>query len=501
MCEVSAVREPVPLVTRISALNYRRADWEGLRTVLRLVPWSMLDDLPVDDATALFYELLNSAIADHIPLVYLKRRQPPWFDRELRMALREKEAAHRRMKRVRTSDTETLFSEKRKVFKQLASSKFYDYLKGLTDNLGTNPKRFWTFLKSANGRNSEIPPLSNGDVKIVDDTAKAELFNDTFAGKFADPSVPHVPQAPVYDLNPLRCFHVSEENIGVILRGINPDKACGPDNISARVVRECADVLTVPVTKLCRLSFEQGVFPKLWKQANIVPIHKKGTKSLPSNYRSVSLLPLLGKVLERVVFAALFAHVKPALSDKQHGFMPGRSCSSNLMTMLHTAWSNISAGSQTDVVYTDYSSAFQSVNHKLLLHKLEKSYNLSDKAFSLCKSYISDREQRVVVKGKCSKWTPVPSGTPEGGLLSPLLFACFINDLPECVQADCLMFADDVKLYCKVDSTADSDFLQQQLDNLSQWSMRWQLKLNPAKCKVMTITLRRVPTISVYSIG
>ena len=91
------------------------------------------------------------------------------------------------------------------------------------------------------------------------------------------------------------------------------------------------------------------------------------------NYRSVSLLPLFSKVLERVVFSTLVSHVRPALSCQQHGFMPGRSCITNLGSMLHTAWDNISAGSQTDVIYTDYSSAFQSVNHKLLALKLDKS--------------------------------------------------------------------------------------------------------------------------------
>ena len=153
----------------------------------------------------------------------------------------------------------------------------------------------------------------------------------------------------------------------------------------------------------------------------------------------------LAKVLERIVFNELFAHVRPIISDKQHGFLPGRSCATNLCTMLHTAWTNISAGSQTDVIYTDYSSAFQSVNHILLLHKLKNSYRISDKAFDWIGSYLSGREQRVVVAGKCSEWVPVRSGTLEGGLLSPLLFACFVNDLPNSLEADTLMFADDVK--------------------------------------------------------
>ena len=154
VCDISAVRIPVPLVTRISALNYRRADWDGLRAALRLVPWSMLDNLPVDDATTLFYELLNSAITDHVPVVHLKRRQPPWFDLELRTALSEKEAAHRRMKRTRTPETEAAFTGKRRIFKPLASSNFYEYLKNLTDDLKANHKRFWSYVKTVKSRNS-----------------------------------------------------------------------------------------------------------------------------------------------------------------------------------------------------------------------------------------------------------------------------------------------------------------------------------------------------------
>ena len=276
-------------------------------------------------------------------------------------------------------------------------------------------------------------------------------------------------------------------------------KACGPDDISARIIHECAHELTVPIAKLCRLSLEQGVCPEKWKRANVIPIFKKGAKSCASNYRSVSLTPLFSKVLERIVFTSLITHVRPVLANQQHGFMPSRSCVTNLGTMLGVAWENISAGSQTDIIYTDYSSAFQSVNHKLLVHKLSKSYHISGKALEWLKSYLTGREQRVVVNGQCSSWVPVSSGTPEGGLISPLLFACFINDLPETIQSDCLMFADDVKLYRRVDSQADVRALQLDVARLCKWSNDWGLKLNPSKCKAMTLTLRLKPVIGTYS--
>ena len=376
ICEIRSIRRASPLVTRRSAMNYRRADWDGMRASLRLIPWTVLDGMPVDDATELFYDLLNATIKDHIPLVQLKRRYPPWFDRDLRSALAEKEAAHRRMKSNRSPQSEAVFQEKRRSFKQISSNKFYDYLSGLVDDMKTNPKRFWTFLKCQKGRNSAIPYLRDGSRKVTDEAEKAELLNQAFAAKFTNPVEGAFPPAPEYALDPMSEIEVSEGIVRSVLRGVNSHKACGPDNISARVIFECSEELTVPITKLCRLSVSQGTFPGVWKRANIVPIFKKGSKTLPTNYRSVSLLPLLSKVLERVVCVSLFAHVRPVLSEKQHGFVPGRSCVSNLATMLEKAWVNVEAGSQTDVIYTDYSAAVQSVNHVLLIHKLQHSYHI-----------------------------------------------------------------------------------------------------------------------------
>ena len=141
---------------------------------------------------------------------------------------------------------------------------------------------------------------------------------------------------------------------------MNASKACGPDNLSARIIHECAGELSVPLSKLCAWSLRQGDFPRRWKQANIVPIFKKGDKKVPENYRSVSLLPLFGKVLEKVVYDELLCQVSPVLSDAQHGFLPRRSCVSSLATYLHHAWTSISDGCQTDVIYTDFSDAVTS---------------------------------------------------------------------------------------------------------------------------------------------
>ena len=154
-----------------------------------------------------------------------------------------------------------------------------------------------------------------------------------------------------------------------------------------------------------------------------------------------------------------------------------------------------------DAIYTDFSAAFQSVNHLYLIHKLKNSYQLRDSALNWFISYLSDRRQRVTLNGKASQWTKVLSGAPEGSLVAPILFALFINDLPSEIESGCLLYADDAKLFRKVVSLHDGVALQRDLDRLRCWSTRWGLSLNPDKCKTLTVTLRRAPVRTTYQIN
>ena len=490
------------LVTRTTALDYKRADFPGLRRSLLLAPWSVLDGVDVDEAVERFYDILHAAIADHIPTVTLRRQLPPWFDREVRAALRRKEAAYRRLRRTPGPDSKADFSEKRRLFKTISTHRYYQYLRKLTDDFHSNSKRYWSFLKCVTKKTSISPVLCDANHRTVtDDRERATLLNEAFSAKFSDPHVNQLPHTPSYNLDNMSSLYVSEDLVRSALLSINPNKACGTDNVSARVIAECAQELVTPLTKICAVSVRSGVFPERWKQANIIPIFKKGDKKQANNYRSVSLLSLFGKTLERVVYDQLYRHVSPVLCAEQHGFIPRRSCVTNLATYLRHAWEAISDGYQTDTIYTDYSAAFQSVKHALIIHKLQKSFHLQGTALKWFVSYLSDRRQRVIVNGKTSDWKPVASGVPEGAILASLIFSMYINDLPQHIQSHCLMYADDVKIFRKIQSPSDGKLLQDDLASLERWSVRWGLKLNPQKCRSFSMTLRRAPVRTSYSIA
>ena len=261
--------------------------------------------------------------------------------------------------------------------------------------------------------------LEYGGCSFKGDEERAQCFNQCFASKYCDPRVDVLPAPPVFNSPGLSQFTVPRGRISLLLRELSAHKACGPDGLSARIIKECADVLAVPLEIICDISVNTGVFPTVWKQANVIPVFKKGSRKLPENYRPVSLLPICSKILEKVVCESLLRVCLPALPTSQHGFLPSRSCISNLACFLEHCWSSISKGKQTDAVYTDYSSAFTSVNHILLLHKLRHSFNITGRAHCWLKSYLDGRQQRVILNGKHSAWTPVQSRVPEGSILGP----------------------------------------------------------------------------------
>ena len=237
-----------------------------------------------------------------------------------------------------------------------------------------------------------------------------------FASKFTVPSAPDEALPPCCDfgIGTLSRMSVTPFRIAALLSSVDKSKSCGPDGLSAVILKECADILSNPLSIIFNKCLTTGIFPEKWKEANIIPVHKKGRRDLASNYRSISLLPLISKVFEKVVCDVFISHIRPVISDSQHGFVSKRSCVTNLCELLAHATSALEDKQQLDIIYTDFSSAFQSVDHRLLLHKLENSYGISGPVLSLFRSYFMNRRQRVLVNGLTSGWSQVLSGVAEG---------------------------------------------------------------------------------------
>ncbi|MCG8078441.1 MAG: reverse transcriptase family protein, partial [Candidatus Thiodiazotropha taylori] len=242
---------------------------------------------------------------------------------------------------------------------------------------------------------------------------------------------------------------------------------------------------------------QQGYFPSDWKYANISPIHKKDDKSIPSNYRPISLLSSTGKVMERCVHKHLYNYVisHQLLTPLQSGFVQGDSTTYQLLHTYHTFCEAVDNGKEVRAVFCDISKAFDRVWHKGLLHKIS-GIGCSEHILKWFSSYLDGRHQRVVLNGQASDWTLVQAGVPQGSILGPLLFLLYINDIVNHIGCSIRLFADDTSLYITVECpNVAAQLLNTDLQTISNWADDWLVNFNANKTLSMIISRRTQPQL------
>ena len=354
----------------------------------------------------------------------------------------------------------------------------------------TAQKTYWkilnTFLNKC--KLPRIPPLFVNNNFITDCKDKAKAFNDYFASQctpFINNST--LPAFSSFTDKIISDFEITENEINELLQGINTNKAHGPDDISANMIKLCGNHLTRPLKIIFTNILNTGIFPDQWKKANVTPVHKKSDKQIVSNYRPISLLPIFAKIFERIIFKHLYNHLvsNKLISKNQSGFRPGDSCTNQLLFLINDIHAAFDDKNCLEIrsVFLDMSKAFDKVWHDGLIFKLEQN-GVNGKLLALLVNYLNDRKQRVVINGMASEWASIRAGVPQGSVLGPLLFLIFINDLEHNLKCQVKFFADDTSLFSVVhDPLKAAADLNDDLNMIDNWAHQWKMSFNPDPTK------------------
>ena len=438
-----------------------------------------------------FKSSIQNIIEKRVPTKMTSARHShPWMNSTIKRAIRRKQRAYRKSKRTNLKRDRDRYKRLQQQVQWEIRKADRQYMQDIVSESYTDkPKRFWSYVKSKGQESIGVAPLKNQDGFLQSDNrSKAEILNHQFSSVFTREDKDNIPSKGPSPYPSMPDIQVTPKGVQKLLKELNPYKATGPDEVPSRILQVGALELAPALVKLYQYSIDTGEVPQDWRDANVVPIFKKGDRHQPSNYRPVSLTSVVCKVLEHIVHSSIMTHFDRwnILCDSQHGFRKRRSCETQLIETIDDIARHLSDGNQVDVILLDFEKAFDKVPHSRLLNKLD-FYGVRGKVNNWIKAFLSNRKQQVVLEGAKSSQEDVLSGVPQGTVLGPLLFLAYINDMPGCSDSNVRLFADDSLLYRVIQMPEDSKQLQLDLQALEQWEKEWLMSFNASKCSLIRI--------------
>ena len=413
------------------------------------------------------------------------------------------------MKKSGSDAAAVLYKEVRREVQRQLRRAYWGYLTTTFENADPEQaqkfKKFWAYIKHLRSSNVGIGPLKIAGRLEADPAKQAKELNITFQKAFSNGQAYTEEEfkakckMPPNSFPPLPEIDVAEEGVVKLLRQLKTAKAPGPDGVTNRILKELADPIAPILTLIFKSSLSSGKLPLDWKDAHVSPIFKKGEQYNPANYRPVSLTSVCCKVMEHIITSHIMTHLEKQniLCPEQHGFRQKRSCETQLLDLTTEIMDNLKKGTMTDILVMDFAKAFDKVNHSLLTHKLYQ-YGVQGQVLHWITDFLHDRRQAVVIDGVRSDFVSVQSGVPQGSVLGPCLFLVYINDLPDTLTAHARLFADDTAVYDEVKSDSDRAHLQQNLDLLNEWEIKWDMTFHPNKCVQLPVTRMKEPPATQY---
>ena len=486
-------------------LNWTKAKWDNIRADLSEVKWEeILGDKDVDEMCTLLNDTVASIATKYCPQ-HKTNNTKTNIPRERRSLIRTRRHIISKINflkylkpvhnDIETSDRNQKISklnskqlETEEKIKQSIKEEVRRKEEDAIQKIKLNSRAFYSYANRQRKVKTKIGPLidPNGNLQS-DPKVMADILQQQYVKAFSEPSnegenQPNIEQETEGKPS-LEDMHFSESDIIKAIESMPSNSAPGPDKFPSIILKQCKNELAKPLYKLWRKSLDSSKVPSIHKEQSIVPIYKKDSKAEPANYRPVSLTSHILKLFERVLRSKIVTFIEEngLLSNEQYGFRPGRSCITQLLVHIDKIIEILENNQNADVLYLDFSKAFDKVCHTTLINKLE-NFGIKGKILNWLKSFLDERYQKVIVGGKASEPKKVQSGVPQGTVLGPILFILYINNLPEVLKYCAIkIFADDSKLIKSIENEQDRKMLIEDLNAVIKWADANKMELNETK--------------------
>ena len=468
--------------------DFKRANFEMIRSGLDVNWETRLDGLSVEDTWLTIRERLHGLIDQHIPWKEIKgRNRPPWMSEKIIKAIDKKKRLYAR----RNNGPENMRAYKKSVkeLKKMVNNAKKGLEKKIAKEGKTNKKLFYSYLKSERGNKVKVGPLKREDGSLVTEPKDmANALNKWYSKVFTVDDGSPAPAKPklVQNGQELTKIDYTVQRVRQKIDKLRDGAAPGIDGVTPRILKETKDQLSVPLSILYNRSIREKTIPSEWRDSVVVPIYKGGSKFVPANYRPVNLTLIVMKIMEMVTGDELDEHAKKydLIKNSQHGFRSGRSCLTNLIEFQNQLTQWIDQGMPCDVVFLDFAKAFDKVDHGRLKAKLE-AFGIAGDLLGWLADWLSNRRQKVVVDGAESDWERVVSSVVQGSSLGAKLFIIFIDDIDDFCGTLVRKFADDTKGAMVVQNESQAREFQNMIDRFVKWAKDWRMTFNIEKCKIM----------------
>ena len=501
--------------------DINKMDHTEFSNQLQSISWDDVLSLnDAEEAYSVWASKFKDVLDTHAPIrkKRVRHRKSPWMNKDILDSMRKRDRYKRIAKRSRLDNDWLSYKKMRNNVNSMIRKAKRSYIGNSIVKHKGNSSEMWKLLRYLipnKKTNSHVQKLITNGVEITNNKSMANIFNEYFT-QVAESRKQNVkflrkPEQFLVDINIESTFEfsqVSECDIESSLQSIPSNKATGLDALPCVTLKSSLPFIVKPLTHIVNMSLKGGIVPSEWKRAKITPLLKGGEQTNPMNYRPISVLCVLSKVLEKIVFKQVYKHLEnnDILISSQYGFRPNYSTALALFELTENIRKAIDTGHVVALVTKDLGKAFDMLSHDILIRKL-KYYGFSDTVIKWFSDYFHLRRQVTTVNGNESTASYVKHGVPQGSILGPLLFILYLNDLPRVVKhCKISLYADDTCVYiASKDPQQLEEMLNEDLSSMCKWFSHNELLLNAKKCKLILFgtkkTVKKFQNINIHIDG